>query len=167
MKHADTQLNLLLEFFQDGRCQSSVSPGPLKNVHMFFSMPSKYTGYLDNAHILSCMYLKYIEYLALSKNICCLLSGAEVQILLPTASCLLELPRKTYNKELDRRRPSSQREAKEHSCLQYWVLVLLSWWVPPRGRCGITGYRHPSGAPAEGLGSLFKGPDVAVGLTRC
>lgn len=49
----------------------------------------------DNTHILSCMYLKYIEYLALSKNICCLLSGAEVQILLPTASCLLELPRKT------------------------------------------------------------------------
>lgn len=95
MKHADTQLNLLLEFFQDGSCQSSLSPGPLKNVYMFFSMSSEYTGYLDNAHILSCMYLKYINYLVLSKNICCLLSGAEVQILLPTASCLLELPRKT------------------------------------------------------------------------
>lgn len=161
MKDADSQSNLLLEFFQDGRCLVSISLGPLKNVHVLFSSYSKYTGYLDNAHILSSMDLKYIEYLVLSKNICCLLSRAEVQILLPTASCLRSCQGKHHNKELARTRPSHKETPKSTVAFSSECWYFLAG--APRSRCRITGYRHPSGAAAGGFGSLFRGDRCSSG----
>lgn len=125
-KDADTQLNLLLELYRDGSLPTSISPGPLKNAHMLFPIYSKYTGSLDSAHVLSLTYLKYIGYLVLSRNICCLSSGAEVQKFLPTASCLWSRQGKHHNNELDRRRPSSQREAKVSTVgfgSEYWSFL--------------------------------------------